>query len=49
MIRERFPQLASKNSSGDRQETIFQFAPEDAMQVHINDGRSGANDRVHEH
>jgi hypothetical protein len=39
MLREKFPQLASKTPIESRQDTIFQFAAEDAVQVHINDGR----------
>src|SRR5206468_714210 len=38
-LREAFPQLAAKNPPETRQETVFQFAAEDAVQVHINDGR----------
>jgi hypothetical protein len=39
MLREKFPQLATKNPTDAKQETIFQFAAHDAVQVHINDGR----------
>jgi hypothetical protein len=39
MLREKFPQLATRNPTVAKQETIFQFAAEDAVQVHINDGR----------
>jgi hypothetical protein len=39
MLREKFPQLATKNPTEAKQETIFQFAAQDAVQVHINDGR----------
>lgn len=39
MLRERFPQLASTNAVEARQDTVFQFAAEDAVQVHVNDGK----------
>jgi hypothetical protein len=39
MLREKFPQLATKNPTEAKQDTIFQFAAEDAVQVHINDGK----------
>jgi len=39
MLREKFPQLATKNPTEARADTIFEFAKEDAVQVHINDGR----------
>jgi hypothetical protein len=39
MLRQKFPQLATKNAVEAKQETIFQFAAHDAVQVHINDGR----------
>jgi hypothetical protein len=39
MLREKFPQLATKNATEARQETVFQFAPEDAVQIHINNGK----------
>ena len=39
MLREKFPQLSSKNPTEVRQETVFQFAAEDAVQVHVNQGK----------
>jgi hypothetical protein len=39
MLREKFPQLASKSAVEARQDTVFQFAAEDAVQVHVNDGK----------
>ncbi len=39
MLREKFPQLATKSPTEARQDTVFQFAAEDAVQVHINDGK----------
>ncbi len=38
-LRERFAQLTAKNPPEIRRETIFHFAPEDAIQIHINEGR----------
>ncbi len=39
MLREKFPQLATKSPTEARQDTVFQFAAEDAVQVHVNDGK----------
>ena len=39
MLREKFSQVASKTPIETRKDTVFQFAPEDSVQVHINDGR----------
>jgi hypothetical protein len=39
MLRNKFPQLATKSAVEARQETVFQFAAEDAVQVHVNDGK----------
>jgi hypothetical protein len=39
MLREKFPQLATKNATEARQEAVFQFAPEDAVQLHVNNGK----------
>lgn len=39
MLREKFPQLATKSPTEARQDTVFQFAAEDAVQVHMNDGK----------
>ncbi len=38
-LREKFPQLAVKNPTEARQDTIFQFAADDAVQVHVGKGR----------
>jgi hypothetical protein len=38
-LRERFPQMVVKNPPETRHDTVFQFAPKDAVQVHIADGR----------
>jgi hypothetical protein len=39
MLRQKFPQLATKNATEVKQDTVFQFAAEDAVQAHLNDGR----------
>ncbi len=39
MLREKFPQMAAKDPSEARHDAIFQFAAEDAVQVHVNDGK----------
>jgi hypothetical protein len=39
VLREKFPQLATKNPAEARQETVFQFAAQDAVQVHVKDGK----------
>ncbi len=39
MLREKFPQLATKSPTETRQDTVFQFAAEDAVQVRIDGGR----------
>lgn len=38
-LRERFPQMAQRDPQELRRETVFQFAPKDAVQFHIGDGR----------
>ena len=38
MFREKFPSMAQENASA-RQDAVFHFADEDAIQFHINDGR----------
>jgi hypothetical protein len=38
-MQEQFPKLALKDSQDIRRDTIFQFAPTNAVQVHIKDGR----------
>ena len=39
MLREKFPQLAAKSAVEAHHDTVFQFAAEDAVQVHIGDGK----------
>ncbi len=39
MLREKFPQMAAKDPSEARHDAVFQFAAEDAVQVHVNDGK----------
>jgi hypothetical protein len=39
MLRTKFPQAAAKKPLEARQDTVFQFAAENAVQVHINGGR----------
>jgi hypothetical protein len=39
VMHEKFPQLAAKSATEIRQETVFQFAAENAVQVHVNDGK----------
>lgn len=38
-LRNRFPQLVVKDPLDTRHDTVFQFAPKDAVQFHINNGR----------
>jgi hypothetical protein len=38
-MHEQFPKLALKDSQDIRRDTIFQFAPKNAVQVHVKDGR----------
>lgn len=39
MLREKFPNVASKTPIEARHDTVFQFAAQDSVRVHINDGR----------
>jgi hypothetical protein len=39
ILREKFSNVAPKTPLEARQDTIFQFAAEDAVQVHVNNGR----------
>ncbi|HEX5470671.1 MAG TPA: hypothetical protein VFW73_02235, partial [Lacipirellulaceae bacterium] len=39
IIHKRFPKLAVNRPLDNRHETVFQFAPEYAVQAHIHDGR----------
>jgi hypothetical protein len=39
MLREKFPQFATKAATEARQDTVFQFAAENAVQVHVNEGK----------
>jgi hypothetical protein len=39
MLREKFPQLATKSAVEARQDAVFQFAAQDAVQVHVYDGK----------
>ncbi|HVT30874.1 MAG TPA: hypothetical protein VHE81_22905, partial [Lacipirellulaceae bacterium] len=38
-IREKLPKIAVNGPLKERHETVFQFAPQDAVQAHIHDGR----------
>jgi len=38
-LRGMFPHVAAKTPIATREDTVFQFASEDAVKVHINDGR----------
>ncbi|MFO0790744.1 MAG: hypothetical protein U0805_14910 [Pirellulales bacterium] len=38
-LRKQFPKLATEEPQAIRRDTIFQFAPQNAVQVHIQDGR----------
>jgi hypothetical protein len=38
-MREQFPKLVLKDSQDLRRDTVFQFAPTNAVQVHVKDGR----------
>lgn len=38
-LRERFPKLATKDPLDARHDTVFQFVPNDAVQVHVADGK----------
>jgi hypothetical protein len=38
-LRETFPQLSTREPVEARRDTVFQFAPEDCVQFHFNDGR----------
>ena len=38
-MREQFPKLGLKESADVRRDTVFEFAPTNAIQIHIKDGR----------
>ncbi len=38
-LRERFPKVARKEPQEIRRDTVFQFAPKNAIQIHIKNGR----------
>ncbi|HEX4415058.1 MAG TPA: hypothetical protein VH107_15585, partial [Lacipirellulaceae bacterium] len=38
-MRDRFPSLAKKEPQEIRRDTVFQFVPQNAVQIHIKDGR----------
>jgi hypothetical protein len=38
-LRERFPKFAAKDAADARHDTVFQFVPQDAVQIHIADGK----------
>ncbi len=38
-LRERFPQMAERDPQETRRDTVFQFAPKDAVQFHISGGK----------
>jgi hypothetical protein len=39
MLRQKFPNAAAKTPIEARHDTVFEFAKEDSVQVHINDGK----------